>query len=286
MLLLIDIGATNTRLATSIDAQTISDPIIFKTPDIFHAALKQIVQHLKILTSHHIIEATIVGIPGVLDQAGQTLRNSPNLQPWINEPITKELEIITNGRVYLVNDSDLAGLGESNFGAGKDYDIIAYLTISTGIGGTRIVDKQIDRHALGFEPGHQIIDVSGQLCPECPKPTSLEHLIGGAHIEQRYHQKPEDIDDPNVWIKLAEYLAIGLNNVIVFWSPDVIILGGPMMNDIPIDHVKSHLKKNLQVIPVAPAVFPAALGQSKALYGGLAYFNQLSSSHPKSGPYK
>jgi glucokinase len=53
------------------------------------------------------------------------------------------------------------GLGEAVFGAGKGREIVVYMTISTGVGGARIVGGKIDASAMGFEPGHQIIDACG-----------------------------------------------------------------------------------------------------------------------------
>ena len=41
--------------------------------------------------------------------------------------------------VYLVNDCSAAVIGEKIFGAGKQFNNIFYVTISTGLGGGAIV---------------------------------------------------------------------------------------------------------------------------------------------------
>ena len=75
--------------------------------------------------------------------------------------------LLTDG--YLANDSDLDGLGEATVGAGKGFNIVAYITVSTGIGGVRIVGGKIDVSTYGFEPGHQIIDADGSIYSEIVK---------------------------------------------------------------------------------------------------------------------
>src|SRR6185436_9338463 len=56
-----------------------------------------------------------------------------------------ELNKLFNCPVYLENDAALCGLGEASVGAGQGSKIMVYLTISTGVGGARIVGGKIDR---------------------------------------------------------------------------------------------------------------------------------------------
>ncbi len=70
------------------------------------------------------------------------------------EILKKDLEKILNCDVILENDALLAGLGESFYGIGQRFNIFGYLTISTGIGGCKFVNKKADENVFGFEPGH------------------------------------------------------------------------------------------------------------------------------------
>src|SRR3990167_6298968 len=49
--------------------------------------------------------------------------------------------------------------------------------------------------------------------------------------------------DGKVWDGVAKNLVYGLDNVTLFWPPDIIILGGSMMKKIgnPVERVKFHL---------------------------------------------
>jgi predicted NBD/HSP70 family sugar kinase len=189
----------------------------------------------------------------------------------------------TGIETYIENDTAMVGLGEAAYGAGKDFDIVAYLTISTGVGGARIVGRRIDANVFGFEPGHQIIDADGTMCPDCrafEDDRGLGHLeahISGSAIEKRFGKHPSEIDDEKVWDDLARYLAYGLNNTIVHWSPEVVVLGGGMMKStgIKIERIDHYLEDILKIFPERPLLKLAELGDVGGLFGGLSYIKQL-----------
>ena len=85
--------------------------------------------------------------------------------------------------------------------------------------------------------------------------------------------KPFEIHDDAIWDKLAKFLAYGLNNTIVYWSPDIIVLGGSMMKEvgIPVPAVRKHLSEILKIFPTIPQIEKAELADFGGLYGSLAY---------------
>lgn len=269
MHLLLDIGGTYTRLSTATNG-SFTPPVKFPTEPDFTAAMSTISARVRQIFPASQFESTIVGLPGVMNQATGRLASSPNLPAWINQPILDQLQDITHAPVRIVNDAALAGLGEACYGAGQGYDIVAYLTISTGVGGARVVQQQIDVSTYGFEPGFHLVDASGGLCPDCHHPSSLEDLVGGASTAKRFGQHPKAIKDPLVWSTLAKWLAYGLTNITALWSPAVIVLGGPMMKDIPLDLVIKHTAQLTSFLPAPPAIKLAALADDRAFYGALA----------------
>jgi len=275
MYLVLDIGGTNTRVAVSKDGKNFDIIKIVSTPKNFHEGMDVIKNIFFSLAFKKKISAVACGIAGSLDKNKSLLVDSPNLLQWVKQPIKKELEKIFEAPVFLENDAALAGLGEAIFGNGKGKDIVAYLTISTGVGGVRINHGKIDDNVSGFEPGHQIIDADSSLCVNCEKPGRLEDYISGAALEKRYQKKPSEITDTKIWDDSAKFLAYGLNDTIVYWSPDIIILGGAVMNIIPMDRVIFYLKKSFQRSFEIPEVKEAALGDESGLYGGLAFLNQI-----------
>ena len=276
MFLLIDIGGTNTRLTTASSSASFNPPVKFPTPPIFADAVSLLDGQIRPLIADQNLQGVIVGLPGTLNKSAGRLAASPNLRGWIGQPIQTTLEKISHAPVHIINDSALAGLGEACSGAGRGFDIVAYLTISTGVGGARIVNQKIDANTYGFEPGFQIIDASGHLCPNCHHPSTLEDIVGGASVARRFNCHPKEIKDPAVWSLLAQSLAYGLTNITFLWSPSVFVLGGPMMRDIPINQVSDLTTQLTAFIPTPPAIKPAALGDDRAFYGALALISDFT----------
>lgn len=257
MFLVFDIGGTKTRIAIS-DGTSVNEPSIFPTPQGYQEGLEIFRQFLD---QHP--TALAGGIGGPLQHDKQELEASPQLPDWVDKPLKQDLEKMFNVPVLLENDAALAGLGEATHGAGKGYSIIAYLTISTGVGGAKIESGKIDKNTHGFEPGQMVIGDG-----------KLADLISSIGLEKKYGMKPEDIEDQEVWDKTAEYLAQGLNNIIVDWSPEVIVLGGGVISSISLDKVTLHLKKIMKVFPDIPPIVKAKLGDQSGLYGALEYLKQ------------
>lgn len=275
MFLLFDIGGTKMRIALSKDGESFGEPKVVPTPQNFEKGISAFQEIAKELTQGKKIEAVAGGIAGPLDEEKTMLLNSPNISGWIKKPLKQELEKIIDAPVSLQNDTALVGLGEVTYGAGKGSRIVVYITVSTGVGGSRFVDGKIDINAMGFEPGHQIINFEGDkaMCPGCKKQGHLEGYVSGTAVELKYGKKPYEIEDPAIWDEIAKLLAIGLNNTIVHWSPDVVVLGGSMMIKEPgisLDRVQHHLKEVMTIFPEPPLLKKAELEDVGGLYGALA----------------
>lgn len=266
MYLTFDIGGTKIRLAVSEDHQTLSEPTIIPTPQDFDQAMSQFqAQSFELIQEHRLLAAA--GGVRALDPTKTTLLKHPHLPLWEGQPLKERLLKLLHCPVYLENDAAMAGLGEATQGAGQGKKIVAYLALGTGVGGARIVDGQIDQASLGFEPGYQIIESH-------PQPTDLESLIGGGALEKKYGLKPAQIADLQVWEEVAKNLAIGLNNIIVEWSPEIVILGGSVSNKIPLEKVRQQLAQVLKIFPHIPPIVKASLGDSAGLVGALEYLRQ------------
>ncbi|MEK7452652.1 MAG: ROK family protein [Patescibacteria group bacterium] len=275
MYLLFDIGGTKTRIAFSEDGKTFEDPEIFLTPENFEEGIDLIKSKAKKVIGGRNLIALAGGIAGSLSKDKKEILILPNIPKWQGKPIVSRLSNAFNLPIFLENDAALVALGEAIYGSGKGNKVVAYITLSTGVGGARIVDGKIDVNSFGFEPGHQIIDFEEAYCSSCGTKGELTDYVSGKSLENRLHKKPQDVKDEKVWDELARILAYGINNVIVFWSPDVVILGGSMMNEssISIEKVRSYLKGILTIFPKYSDIKSASLGDVGGLYGALVLAN-------------
>jgi len=268
MFLLFDIGGTRMRLAVSKDGKEIGEPKIASTPqDDFEQGMRIFQETAKELLRGEKPESIIGGLAGTLNREHAVLLRAPHMRGWVEKPVKKVLEDLFSVPVVLENDAALAGLGEATKGAGHGSGIVAYVTVSTGVGGVRIVNGKIDRNAGGFEIGHQIINYDGEI-------RTLEEYVSGSALLRRFAKKPEDITDPEIWEETACLLTHGIHNTILHWSPEVLVLGGALIlqSHFPFESFIKHLTKHvLQVLPFVPKIKKAELGDVSGLYGALTY---------------
>lgn len=272
--LLFDIGGTRTRVALSEDLETIVASKSFATPKTFTKGITEIIAAAESLTPRTPFKAVAGGIRGMLNEDRTGIDNDAVLSNWSKQPLVTTLNKHFKVPVYLENDAALAGLGEAVYGAGKGIDIVAYHTISSGVGGVKIECGKIDSASAGFEPGHQVLDIDRTILGDEITPT-LENLVSGAGVEARLGMKPNEIPQEDImWDELAEYLAQGLRNTILYWSPDVIILGGSMIlgnPKIPLEAIRKYTVEVLDGFVACPFITTSAFSDEGALYGSMAY---------------
>ncbi len=275
MFILFDIGGTKTRIGATASLDTIGEVVSFSTPGDFEEGMRLMGEHIATLTKGAPVHAAAGGIRGPLSEDASTIIENQVLMGWVEKPLRDRLSALCGGApVTLMNDTAIVGLGEARYGAGKGYDIVAYHTVSTGVGGARIVAGSVDRASVGFEPGHQIIDADMTLRGQGEGADTLEELISGTAIEKRFGKKPYEIpqSDP-LWDELAQYLAYGLKNTILYWSPDVIVLGGSMVIGDPRilrEDIVRHTERAMAGFVPVPPIVDATLADKGGLYGALA----------------
>jgi len=254
MFIVFDVGATKIRVAASKNLRDLGDVKVTESSGSLEEVADKIQKLSFELTGGKKIKAIGGGITAAIDKTD-------------GKKLTEILKTkFGTKKVFIGNDAAVVGLGEAHFGAGKGFSIVEYITVSTGIGGARIVDGKIDKASVGFEPGHQIIKFEGE------NRESLQDLASGRGVSQKFHKNPKEILDQNVWNDLAYTLAIGVYNSILFWSPEVVVLGGPMIVGdpaIPIEKVREHVGRLIKVLPRIPEIKSAELKDDGGLIGGL-----------------
>lgn len=272
MYLVADIGASKMRIARAPDknAFDVDNIVVLATRESYEEGIAIFIEHARKLAGSDTIEAITMGVPGILSRDKRTLVSAPNLAQWNGHALADTLESALHTHVYLENDAAQVALGEAVFGAGQGSMIMAYITVSTGVNGARILNNQIDRTTFGFEIGDQFLSIDNE-------PRRLQDLISGTHITKQYGVHPRELGaDSPVWDELARILAYALNNTIMHWSPDRVVFGGSMFNDIgiSIERVREYLTPLLTRFPESPQLVHSSLGDLGGLYGGLMRLQQ------------
>ena len=126
---------------------------------------------------------------------------------------------------FIDNDMNTAALAEKRFGFGKETKTFIYMTVSTGVGAGIFIDCKLYRGIDGEHPeiGHHAI--GEKTTCGCGNSGCLESCISGASIRKIYKKKPEELDDKE-WGEIGRKLGTGLRNIINFYAPELIVLGG------------------------------------------------------------
>ena len=273
MYVIADIGGTKMRLAKSDDLESFADPVILSTPQNYDEGVALIAKTVQSLPGASGVDAMLVAIRGIVSPDNRQLLKDPVLVDWAQKPLATDLERLLGARlVHLENDTAIDGLGEAVFGAGIGASIVTYITVSTGVNGTRIVRGSVDASSQGFEIGGQYLSMG-------ENPQTLEDLVSGRAIAKRFNvASPKDLGKDNpVWEELSRTLAFGVHNTILHWSPDRVVLGGSMFNEIgiPVDRVSTHVSSLMKKFSMTPEIVHSKLGDLGGLYGGMVRLKQL-----------
>lgn len=274
MYILFDIGGTRMRVAPSSDGVTFGEPLIVPTPQDFEEGFEKLSSAIRTVSHNGPVEHLIGGVPGTLASNKGELMIAPNLPHWAHGSIRDRLQDEFGAEVTLENDSSLVALGEAVYGAGQGFNIVAYLTFSTGVGGARITGGKIDETAYSFEPGKLLMDSHGAF-------RTLEDAASGNGFLAQYGHPPKEVTGIEPWLEAARLSARGVHTAVMFWSPDVIILGGPMIVGspaIPYDEIEKETRFLLKEREGQLVLRKGSLDALGGLWGALALLQSKKSS--------
>lgn len=186
-----------------------------------------------------------VAAPGPMDLKNGLFLDPPNLKGWHHYPFVQEFERKMGKVCLFENDANAAAVGEYYAGAAKDAKSMVYITISTGIGAGIVLNGHLLSGAQfsAGEVGNMIISETG------PKREGLnrgawESLASGTAIKQKvedsFHSedgakelltrvKKGDRQAAQMFNEWIGQLASGIANIIHVINPEMIVLGGGVM---------------------------------------------------------
>lgn len=107
-----------------------------------------------------------IAVPGGICPDKETISQAPNFPRWNHVNLVSALRNRGLSQVQIENDANLAALGESWLGRGRDFEHMVLFTLGTGVGGGVILNRQIWNGTFGMagELGHIPIYPEGLLC--------------------------------------------------------------------------------------------------------------------------
>lgn len=259
----------------------------------------------KLLKNANMTESDVVGIgmgsPGMIDSKTGEVVYSNNLA-WEHFMLAEEVQKHISLPVKVANDANVAALGETKFGCGKNYNNTVMFTLGTGVGGGIIIDGKLfeGNRSAGAEIGHSVIVAGGEQC-SCGRKGCLEAYASAtalirdtkramlAHKDSKmweigdidsvtgktaFDYKDSDIYAKEVVDNYIQKIGVGLTNAANVFRPEAIILGGGVcaQGDNLVKPLQEYLNKELYAGEKGPQVkiLIATLGNSAGLLGAAA----------------
>lgn len=308
----IDLGGTNTKIGLVDEDGNIIFTTIVKTDSM--EGFEKTIQRLSKILLQQVksfdlnfddVQSVGVGVPG-------PVLNSRVVKFWANFPwkngvdLALEFEKNLGKPVKADNDVNVITLGEMWKGSAQGYKNVLGLAIGTGIGGGIIVDGKLvsGENGAGGEVGHIKVERDGKLCGcgqkgcweayasatglireaqsrlAVNKTNGLYEQVIGRDLEAKDIfdvAKEGDAFSLDLVDYEADYIALGIGNLLNVLDPEIVVVGGgvSLAGDILFDKVKERLKKyafpstteNLKIVA-------ASLGNDAGILGA-AYLGMM-----------
>ena len=242
-----------------------------------------------------------IGVPGMIDSGKGEVVYSNNLQ-WEHFLIGEEVEKLIGLPVKIANDANVAALGETKFGCGKDYNSTVMLTLGTGVGGGIVLDGKLveGNRSAGAELGHSVIVAGGEQCT-CGRKGCLEAYASATALIRDTKRAMLANKDSKMWgigsidnvsgktafdymecdsaakavvENYIEKLGVGITNLANELRPEAVILGGGVcaQGDTLIKPLQAFVDKEIFAGTKGPQVklVTATLENSAGLLGAAA----------------
>ncbi|HEU5429634.1 MAG TPA: ROK family transcriptional regulator [Actinocrinis sp.] len=242
---------------------------------------------------------TVVGSPGVTDSATHAVRYADNLPGWGRRGATDLMQRELGTGLEVVNDANLAALGEYSVGAGQGCELFVYLLVGTGIGAGIVAGGKLflGAHGAAGEVGYLPWGADGggagdgngadssNSAGDAPTRGMLEDAAAGDAVLALAHGSglteagsAKDVFDAAragsaralVVVGLeAERLAHAVAAVAAVIDPALVVLGGGIGDnaDLLLEPLRAALQR---ITPLRPELVPSQLGGDAVLRGAIA----------------
>lgn len=257
-ILAIDIGGTAIKSAMTDEKGHIRD--IRETETLAHegaeSVMKKAIEIAKSYSDYEVIGISTAGL--VNSKEGFIIYANETIIGYTGTRIKDIFEETLNIPTFVENDVNSAAIGETQFGAGRDYTNMLCITFGTGVGGAIVINRKLYRGSnyLAGEFGHMVTHPGGKNCPcgqdgcfeQYASTTALvreakrldKSLTNGRLIFDEWHNGNEDIK--NVVDNWIDEIVFGLVTLIHIFNPNGIILGGGILSE---SYIENEINKRI-----------------------------------------
>jgi len=238
------------------------------------------------------IKAVGFGIPGIFSLKEQKIYQSPNYSDLDGFDIRPAVARFIKVPFWIDNDANIAAYGEFRCGAGRAVRHLLLLTLGTGVGSGIIIDGELFHGSCGFaaEMGHIVVHPDGERC-NCGSRGCLETEAAAGAVLRNYREltrseqpltaeeiaakaKKGDAEARRSFERAGYYLGIGLGIAINLLNPEMILLGGGVMDsgDLILPHALAEAgRRSYKASFGCCTIGRASLGNDAGFMGAAAF---------------
>jgi glucokinase len=243
------------------------------------------------------ISAVSLVVPGTVNVEEGAVVKAPNLPCLNGFPLGAVLTEQLHVSAVLENDANAAAVGEMWQGAAVGCNTIIGVTLGTGVGGGIILDGKLWRGVDGAaaEIGHMCVDPFGGVACTCGSRGCLEVFASATAIVRMTREAspryPDSVLQVNenltaetifeagqqgdelaleIFRRMGVYLGIGLANLINILNPEMIVIGGGVVNGWDLFEKHMHEQVEERAFPLLAArvkIVRAKCGDDAGLLG-------------------
>jgi glucokinase len=254
---------------------------------------------------------TAIGIviPGIVfDESGEVW--APNIPGWDHYPLRDRLREATGTEVVLDSDRAAYVLGEQWCGAARGAKDVVFLAVGTGIGAGILIDGRLCRGAGDIAGAVGWFALTPEFRPDYASRGCFESEASGTAVGERAIEalgsqpsgliselvdgelngitaevvveaaRRGDGSAQEVLDHAATYLAMGIANIVSALNPEIVVLGGGLMQarELLLDPIKNEFRRWAQPIAAEQVRLElSALGEDAGLFGaGRLAWNAVS----------
>jgi predicted NBD/HSP70 family sugar kinase len=230
-----------------------------------------------------LLDAAVIGIPGVIDASTETVHLATNVHGLEGRAFGDELRDRLGLPITLENDVNLAALGERWQGVARGVDDFAFLSIGTGMGAGLVLRGELHRghHGAAGELDYALGGLNQELDPCAGALLSLTARLAGEGSFDTALVAPYDAravfaqarrGDPlgrAVAAEIARRIALHIAPIAAVADVKLVVLGGGLGSngDLLLEPVRVLLASWL---PYPPHIEVSSLGDAAVLTGALA----------------
>ena len=252
-------------------------------PAIFSTALTSLLMPLAPQADFVAVAST-----GIINHGILTALNPDNLGGLNRFELVDDIQRITQLPTHAINDAQAAAWYEFiSHNSNNSATNMLFITISTGIGGGLVLNRQLQTGTRGISGhiGHTVVDMNGPMCG-CGRQGCIEKVASGTAIgmagtslfnrvcsgQDVYQQSLEgDSDALNIIHSSASAVAELIANMTITLDLDVVVIGGSVgLAPHYCDYIQQYINEKPEYY--RPCIVSAQAGSNAGLLGAASWF--------------